>query len=469
MWQQCKQKYGHTVFTGVTVVVMSLFAACSFQLPPGIDINTPEGIHAILNSAPYKNLTESQRATYVEVPGLLKVQHGLGCAQASEAASETYIGLRIRDMAVMPPGYNTGTVFLNGWRLEYQNDDHHVRGLGSVIFNITHNITQTQNGTQHELHWEAGGVMSDDNGDDKYNWCYIYTLVFWYRNSSNRTGFWPEIDALPFQVDNNPAPLTFVHSTGGDAGNDTARRALPGAVSLPSALPRAVLPRGFGLSWASDTDHHLLQAGFDLGTPDPSGNTISWTSTTLWKDNNTRRDYYGAELVSVLSGQGVQPLLQPATVLRWSGSLGRWLSQPNTVPLTPNNDPAGFPSTCVGEGEGPETQQEQFSVQNVPFDYALPVLGGWQLEYPCTDHHVKKIGVWLKGFSYVKAPGAATGTLLYTIESTLTDHAIRGIHIGEARYKISILGLNRAGVLPPTATGSTSTSVLLAEPLALSQ
>src|SRR5262249_52532832 len=161
-----------------------------------IDINTPAGIHAILNSAPYKDLIDPQRATYVEVPGLLNVQHGLGCAQADKAASREYIGLRIRDMAVMPPGYNNRTVFLNGWRLEYQSGDHHVQGLGSAIFNITHNITQTQNGAQHELHWEAGGVMSDDIGDDPYKWCYIYTLVFWYRNQSIRTGFWPEIDAL---------------------------------------------------------------------------------------------------------------------------------------------------------------------------------------------------------------------------------------------------------------------------------
>ena len=89
---------------------------------------------------------------------MLKVQHRLGCAQADKAASENSVGLRIHEMAVIPPGYNTGTVFLNGWRLRYQNGDHHVRGLGSAIFNIT----QTQNGDQQELHWEAGGVLGDD-------------------------------------------------------------------------------------------------------------------------------------------------------------------------------------------------------------------------------------------------------------------------------------------------------------------
>ena len=75
-------------------------------------------------------------------------------------------------------------------------------------------------------------------------------------------------------------------------------------------------------------------------------------------------------------------------------------------------------------GEFDETQQVQFKVENVPFLYAIPVLTGWQLEYPCSDHHVETIGVWIKGFSYEKAPGAATGTLFYTIESILTDDAI---------------------------------------------
>jgi hypothetical protein len=368
-------------------------------------------------------------------------------------------------MADLPPGYNTGTVFLNGWRLEYQSGDHQVQGLGSAIFNITHDITQTPTGPHHALHWEAGGIISDLNGDDAYKWCYIYTLVFWYRNPSTiHTPLRPQIDALPFQVDDNPAPLIFVHSMGDDPGNETARRALPGGVSLPYPLPRAVLPRGFGLTWslATEDDHNLLQAGFDLGTPVHNGNTINWTSTTLWKDNSVRRDYYGAEIVSVLNGQGVQ-MLHPANVLRWSDGLGRWLAQSNAVQLTPN-EPEG--PGCVG---GEELIQTQYQVQNVPFDYAVPVLTGWQLEYPCSDHHVKTIGVWLKGFGYVKAPGARTGTLFYTIESTLADAALRGTHGGEAQHRISVLGLNRSGLVAPTPTGSTSGSVLLPHQLELSR
>ena len=153
----------------------------------------------------------------------------------------------------------------------------------------------------------------------------------------------PQIAALPSHTDATPEALTFVHSEGSDPGNDTARRELPGAVQVSD--PRAVLPRAFGFVWGSDTDHHLLQAGFDLGTPVPSGDTISWTSTTLWKDNSTRRDYYGSAIVSVLSGPSVN-MWHPDTVLRRSGSSGSWLPVANTVPLTPKNDAESSP--CCG-------------------------------------------------------------------------------------------------------------------------
>jgi hypothetical protein len=438
---------------GLVVALASTFMACAFQGYQSV--NTPERIHEILNTAPYEDLTDSQQATYIEAPGLLKVQHRLGCAQADKAASENTVGLRIHEMAVIPPGYNTGTVFLNGWRLAYQNGDHHVRGLGSAIFNIT----QTQNGTQHELHWEAGGVLADDGivagirRDNPYEWCGIYTLVFWHRDMFDWQLIPPQIAALPYHTDAPPDALTFVHAEGSDPDHDTARRELPGAVQVSD--PRAVLPRAFGFVWGSSTDHHLLQAGFDLGTPVPSGDTISWTSATLWKDNSTRRDYYGSAIVSVLSGPSVT-MWHPDTVLRRSSSSSSWHLVANAVPLTPQE-----PVDCVGGN--PQTQQRQFKVDNVPFGYAVPVLTGWHLEYPCSDHHVETIGVWIKGFSYEKAPSAATGTLFYTIESILADDAILGTHGGEAYYQVSVLGLNPSA-LPPKQTVSNGPALQLPDP-----
>jgi hypothetical protein len=365
------------------------------------------------------------------------------------AATEHSVGLRVREMEVIPPGYNSGTVFLNGWRLAYRNADHHVRGLGGAIFNVT----QTQNADQKALHWEAGGVLADDDGpgnsDDPYEWCGVYTLVFWHRNMFDWQDIPPQIAALPYHTDMPSEALTFVHPQGADPGNNTARRELTGSfVGTDRSLPtNTVLPRAFGFVGGGGTDSHLMQAGFDLGIPIPNGDPISWTSTTLWKDNSDRIDYYGSSIVSVLSGSSVNSWHPDKVLRRWTPT-SDWKLVANTVPLTPNTHPQSTPP-CVG-GD-PKTQQVQFKIENVPFQYAVPVLSGWQLEYPCNDHHVGAIGVWIKGFSYDRAPGAATGTLFYTIESILADDAIFGTHGGEAQYKISVLGLNPTA-LPPQQT-----------------
>jgi hypothetical protein len=78
-------------------------------------------------------------------------------------------------------------------------------------------------------------------------------------------------------------------------------------------------------------------------------------------------------------------------------------------------------------------------VQNVPFDYAVPMLTGWELGYLCSDHHVRHAGVWLTGFTYVKDPNAATGTLLYSVASILDDDSDNASY---AKNQVSILGFN---------------------------
>jgi hypothetical protein len=439
---------------GLLAALASTFMACGFVQEP----STPERLYELLDTAPYLDPTHSEQATYLEVPGLLKVQHRLGCTLSPRAvdAADAYIGVRIQEMAVIPPGYNTGTVFLNGWRLAYQDaSDHHVRGLGGAILHIT----QTQNGDQQELHWEAAGVLSDDDGTVPYEWCGIYTLVFWHRDRFDDQLIPPQIAAWPYHTDEPPGALFFAHTEGSDPDNDTARRELPGVFVNTSGWPQhAVLPRAFGFIWSDGTDHHLLQAGFDLGTSVANGNTISWTSSTLWKDDSDRRDYHGLTIVSILNGPSVS-MWHPATVLRRSSSTSGWRPEANTVPLTPNND-AESDLFCE-PGGADETQQVQFKVENVPFAYAVPVLTGWQLEYLLSDHHVATIGVWIKGFSYEKAPGAVTGTLFYTIESTLVDDpVICPQNKGLAQYKISVLGLNPTA-LPPKQTVSNGPALQL--------
>ena len=98
-------------------------------------------------------------------PGKIRVQHGWGCVKQGYAATEDYVGFRIQDMEVVPLEFgDAGTIILNGWDVQYTNGDHHVLGLGTAIFNITGRLTPTQ----FELSWEAGGVLSDNDGNDGY-------------------------------------------------------------------------------------------------------------------------------------------------------------------------------------------------------------------------------------------------------------------------------------------------------------
>ena len=178
MVQQRPERSCYAVVIGLVVALASTFLACVFGSPIGSD--TPEGINDILNMAPVRSLSEGDRWTVYEVPGKIRVQHGYGCVKQGYAATEDYVGFRIQDMEAVPLEFgDAGTIILNGWDVQYTNGDHHVLGLGTAIFNIT----GTSPRPSSSCSWEAGGVLSDNNGDDGYKWCYRYTLVFWKRGA----------------------------------------------------------------------------------------------------------------------------------------------------------------------------------------------------------------------------------------------------------------------------------------------
>jgi hypothetical protein len=192
-----------------------------------------------------------------------------------------------------------------------------------------------------------------------------------------------------------------------------------------------------------DTDHEVLQVGFDLGpaTPVIAGNEITWTSQTVLKDKSPVDDYLAAEFVTVLSGPSVE-LWQPPTVLHVVGA--SLVEEPTELNLRPQR-PSSFCSDF-------EEHLDHYVVKDVKFDYAIPVLTGWDLSYACDDHHVERIGAYLVEFHYEKDPTVDTGTLYYTMFSTLRDDSDNG-HF--RRYKVSILGLTGLGGESPKATVQT--------------
>lgn len=389
---------------------VNLLQACTYT--PPVSLDSPANVYAIIDDAPYVNPTEQTRS--VVVNGKLHVAHGRSCARASHAASETYIGMRITDNILLPKGY-TGTVYQNGWELQYEEDDHHVLGLGSTIYNV-HQLGDI-------LFWDAGGLISDHNGDDGYRWCYTYTVVAWPKPTSTAVShLLPRIDAEAVQV-NETSALIFT-----SAGAGSVQR-IKGEHESSGRKPRAVTLAGFAASFTDD-DHHLLQLGFDLGKPKLRGRKIRWRSDAVLKDNESR-PFRTAEMVSILKGDSIE-LFHPSTVVVEGGNETR-----GTVSNDVRVKPAKAESFCAAVGNS--FKRRQVSVRTPPFTWATPMLTGWDLTVACNDQHVRRAGAWIESFSYARDADGVGGTLRYTVVSTLGDQSPDPMF---DRMQVDVLGIN---------------------------
>jgi len=70
------------------------------------------------------------------------------------------------------------------------------------------------------------------------------------------------------------------------------------------------------------------------------------------------------------------------------------------------------------------------------------MLTGWDVQYLCSDEHVKDVGVWIDDWSYQPPSGASGGTLQYTLSSTLADNDSTRAHFVSDR--VTVLGLRAA-------------------------
>lgn len=391
----------------------------------------------LIGGAPQAAAVSSGRTLVLEDPGTIAAWHGFSCAESNERGAEEL--LKIEETLEFPR-YAAATVFLNGWRLHYLSSDHHVGGLGTMISNI-----RLEGGT---LKWQAAGILSDDNFDDGYRWCYHYTAVAWNPSA---------IDAVVDHKDGScdpPDPDDSNFFITDNAGMKTALSSFPSFLFNPafaSGRTVAVLPRGFGFRWSGEceSDHHLLQTAFNLDhsevfvengkkyrrgfgeeltpvpppQPPPPGivnqvdsGFVSWDTYAIFKDNDGRRGYGFGEMVSGLGGKDVGTIQPPFSIL-------------------PTED-SGLFDACLGEAQGEKTQD--VVVENVPFEYAFPMLTGWNLGYGCDDEHVSAVGIWLDEFQYEKIPADPTGTLRYKVSSTLKDKDGSPGHFSS--HKVTILG-----------------------------
>ena len=345
-------------------------------------------IASLLSVAPTP-IAPGVRRIILEGDGI-QVTHGENC----DAAEGDPIA--IEESFDLPDFATQATVFLNGWSLEYLEGDHHVWGAATRITN-----SRVQGRT---LKWKAYGFLLDDGQDDSYKWCYYYTVVAWDSQLIRCTADHNDIENTVASTRTSKLPIVSSSSYSHKGGPFLRRSSV-------------VLPRGFVFHLAIN-DHHLLHIAYslmhsensitrrkhygDLPQPDLNDATdkvgsgfTTWDTNAILQDN-TYRDFVFYHLSSTLGGSGVSVVQPPFTIL-------------------PTRVEANIGSPTRGE-----TTQE-VGIEGVPFDFAVPMLTGWDLRYDFDDEHVKKMGVWLNDIEYEKPKTDEGGTLHYKITSALHD------------------------------------------------
>jgi len=422
--------------TVLTVLPLTFSVSCEFNPPAASDLCED------LEQLPITDLTAQGRSVVLETPGIITVMHGFGSAKL---ASGEY--LKVEESLDIPSYANKATVFLNGWRSSYLgDDDQHVLEFGTMVGKIRLERTK--------LTWNAIGELRDDGGEEGFDWTYFYTVIAW--NNAALNAFVNHDDAEKFCNADTAGSDNFYFTENG--GTTTALSSFSSFLRNPDFPPRgivAILPRGFGFAWDGD-DHHLLQTAYNLdhsetfieagrkykkagGEENPlttpasrsDSRFVSWNTYGIYKDNDGRRDYIFGEMVSAFGGNDVAVVQPPFSIL-------------------PDEDAGPF-TGCVSSSSGVLTQESV--IENLPFEYAIPMLTGWELVSGCDDEHVKEIGIWIEEWSYV--PGAQGGTLRYKVSSILRD---KDSEPGHSRsQKVTILGLRPVDGRPVVPTGPSPT------------
>jgi hypothetical protein len=427
------------------LLVLSLVSACEY---PGFNPTCE-----YFESIPITPLGSQASQPKFETVGAIIAIHGSGSAKVNSGSSVKAI--KVEQSVPLPAYANQATVFLNGWSANYigSDVDHHVRVLASAIGKIRRSVDPRTR--EPILTWNAIGVLRDNDGKEGYELNYYFTVLAWNDSSISAAVDHGTVDANNKYCtpdgeisDNFYASFNIgFHSALSSFSSFIQNNIFAGTKAI------AILPRGFGFAYPT-TDHHILQVAYNLdhseafvsekkkynirtdvkNAPVPSGASVagsgfvSWDSYAILKDRKTRKDYIFGEVVSAIGGNDVGVIQPPYSIV-------------------PAEDHGFVNPWCASLGANYPVE-EDVVIDNISFEYAIPMLTGWDLEFNCNDQHVKAIGVWIGDWSYQPPVGGVGGTLRYKLLSQLRDKNDRPTGYAYS-HKVTILGLRPLGTGGP--------------------
>ncbi|WP_297325756.1 hypothetical protein [Nitrosomonas sp.] len=367
-------------------------------------------------ATPFEQLSlKSSGKTVFEDAGKFILIEGSKCMQRENGAEVATI-LQWIEM----PGYvDSGTVVLNGWDLRYLQSEQEVNSMRA---DITHSKLVRNTGSAM-LMFEVQGKLDDQNRNDAYEFCVFYSAFGYHSAWFDATveGDYSGIDTSTLQNKNQGAVATLENtgSKGTLKGNDAI----------------AIMPRGFDFQfddtfecelrfppckWADRADYRLLQAAYSLsqtGISPNSDGSPHWVTQTIFKDN-TIRTHRIKTRTALIRGSSVK-------------------LRPDFLALNPRTANTG---NCRKNADG-IVRTQTFRINDLPYDYAVPMLTGWDLSYECENQLVQRAGIWIHDIRF--DPNASS--MEYKVSSILRDQD--GAPSFNAAHRITVLGLNR--ILPP--------------------
>jgi hypothetical protein len=365
-------------------------------------------------ATPFEQLSsKTMGKTIFEDKGKFILIEGSQCAQR-ESGFEVATLLQWIEM----PNYvDKATVILNGWQLRYLQGD---REVNAMRVDITHSKLVKNVGASL-LVFEAQGKIEDQHRKDAYEFCVFYT-GFGYHSAwfdSSIEGDYNGIEATLLQ-NKNQGPVATLESKGNK-----------GTLKINDAL--AIIPRGFDFQfdntfecelrllpckWGDRIDHRLLQVAYNLAqtgiAPNLDGSP-HWATQTIFKDGDSRTHAHRIKTrTAMIRGRSIK-------------------LRSDFLALNPRS---GKMNTCRQNTEG-VVRTQTFRIDDLPYDYAIPMLTAWDLSYECEHQRVQRAGIWIHDVYF----DPDSNSLEYKVSSILRDQD--GIPGFNAAHRVTVLGLNR--------------------------